>query len=367
MFYGQIMMQKYLEEPAISFCAIGDHTAEDDTPIQISEFGQGKGIDQLISKLVLWKSGNGNEHESYELATYFYESNVELMNAEMPFYFVTGDEGYFDQIDGAVLLKIFGKGIKQNSMNSKELWNKLMEKYNVFHIHKPYTSANYEKKIHQQWVETLGEERVLDIIHPKACIDLMLGAIALTSGKSLLQYVRDMKQRGQTEERIDEVEKALSKYAEKLSNGQIIPVKFKATTNNLSDKESIFNQNVLSVNKSSLKNDVNQADIDEITDAFRSIFSYDLDSDGIIYMGNLRNLKIMKSNEIPAEFICPLTKEILFDPVMTEDGNSYERKAIEKWLETHDFSPSGAQLSSKILLPNLALKQLIRDYLDSSN
>ncbi len=25
MFYGQIMMQKYLADPAVSFCAIGDH------------------------------------------------------------------------------------------------------------------------------------------------------------------------------------------------------------------------------------------------------------------------------------------------------------------------------------------------------
>ena len=60
-------------------------------------------------------------------------------------------------------------------------------------------------------------------------------------------------------------------------------------------------------------------------------------------------------------------KEICFDPVMTCDGNTFERKAIETWLDTRDISPaSGLALDSKILLPNFALKQLIRDYVQSS-
>ena len=38
---------------------------------------------------------------------------------------------------------------------------------------------------------------------PKACVDVMLGAIALTSGaRTLEDYVKDMKERGQDEERI---------------------------------------------------------------------------------------------------------------------------------------------------------------------
>lgn len=41
MFYGQIMTQKYLTDPSISFCAVGDHQA-DYAPLQVAEFGQGK-------------------------------------------------------------------------------------------------------------------------------------------------------------------------------------------------------------------------------------------------------------------------------------------------------------------------------------
>jgi hypothetical protein len=36
--------------------------------------------------------------------------------------------------------------------------------------------------------------------------------------------------------------------------------------------------------------------------------------------------------EIPDEFICPLTLELMRDPVMTKYGNSYERSAILKWV-----------------------------------
>ena len=41
MLYGQIMMKHYLNDPAISFCAIGDATT-DDAPLQVTGFGQGK-------------------------------------------------------------------------------------------------------------------------------------------------------------------------------------------------------------------------------------------------------------------------------------------------------------------------------------
>ncbi len=93
MFYGQIMMQKYLEDPAISFCAIGD-AVTDNAPLQVSEFGQGKEIDQLISKMYLEGGGGGNQHESYELGAYFYSRHSAFTQARKPYFFVTGIEGF---------------------------------------------------------------------------------------------------------------------------------------------------------------------------------------------------------------------------------------------------------------------------------
>ena len=46
-----------------------------------------------------------------------------------------------------------------------------------------------------------------------------------------------------------------------------------------------------------------------------------------------------------------------------EDGFTYERKAIEKWLEDHDTSPkTGATLASKALIPVHSLRAIIREF-----
>ena len=36
--------------------------------------------------------------------------------------------------------------------------------------------------------------------------------------------------------------------------------------------------------------------------------------------------------EVEARFLCPLTKELMRDPVSASDGHAYERGAIEAWL-----------------------------------
>lgn len=59
-------------------------------------------------------------------------------------------------------------------------------------------------------------------------------------------------------------------------------------------------------------------------------------------------------------FVCPITQEIMKDPVIDHEGNSYERVAIEKWLEKNSTSPvTRNPLTRAQLVPNRALKDLI--------
>ena len=47
------------------------------------------------------------------------------------------------------------------------------------------------------------------------------------------------------------------------------------------------------------------------------------------------------------------------------DGHTYERSAIEQWLETHNTSPAtGLELDSKQLIPCHRLRSLIRELHD---
>ena len=57
-----------------------------------------------------------------------------------------------------------------------------MTKYNVFYLHKPYHNADTDLKVIKQWSNALGKERILPMQTSKACVDVMLGAIALTAG-----------------------------------------------------------------------------------------------------------------------------------------------------------------------------------------
>ena len=62
------------------------------------------------------------------------------------------------------------------------------------------------------------------------------------------------------------------------------------------------------------------------------------------------------------EFTCPITRQLMRQPVIAADGHTYDRQAIETWLLTHDTSPkSGEVLSSSALVPNHNLKRLVDD------
>jgi hypothetical protein len=62
-------------------------------------------------------------------------------------------------------------------------------------------------------------------------------------------------------------------------------------------------------------------------------------------------------------FLCPITHEIFKDPVMTCDGITYERKAIEQWFQKGKVSSpmTGIPLPVPTLTPNVALKKVIEE------
>lgn len=67
--------------------------------------------------------------------------------------------------------------------------------------------------------------------------------------------------------------------------------------------------------------------------------------------------------DVPEQFLCPITLQIMRDPVITADGHAYERAAIEKWLEKSAASPqTGLALPHRMLTPSIALKQLIVEF-----
>jgi len=65
-------------------------------------------------------------------------------------------------------------------------------------------------------------------------------------------------------------------------------------------------------------------------------------------------------NEAMNEFLCPITFSLPVDPVTAEDGNVYERSAIEEWLKQQHKSPVTNLAMGTKLLPALRVKNMIR-------
>ena len=57
--------------------------------------------------------------------------------------------------------------------------------------------------------------------------------------------------------------------------------------------------------------------------------------------------------------ICPITHELMVDPVLAEDEHTYERSAIEMWLGTHCTSPMvpSRALSASRLVSNRIVRE----------
>ena len=73
-------------------------------------------------------------------------------------------------------------------------------------------------------------------------------------------------------------------------------------------------------------------------------------------------------SEIPKEFLCPITLAIMKDPVIMQDGHTYEREAIKKALQASPYSPlTKKPLNMKDAVPNYALKSMIEKYLNGGN
>ncbi|KAK3233847.1 hypothetical protein CYMTET_55879 [Cymbomonas tetramitiformis] len=57
---------------------------------------------------------------------------------------------------------------------------------------------------------------------------------------------------------------------------------------------------------------------------------------------------------------CPISLEIMRDPVIAADGHTYERASIEQWLRTHANSPkTGERLPNKNLTPNYTVRSMV--------
>ena len=95
-----------------------------------------------------------------------------------------------------------------------------------------------------------------------------------------------------------------------------------------------------------------------------------LDKDTVDSINVKRNI-IMKNNFqnneefVPKDFCCPITIELFVEPVIANDGHTYEKIAIEKWIQKFSLPKSpvtNRYLIDKRLIPNYSIQSQINNY-----
>eukprot|EP00298_Acanthocystis_sp_HF-20_P016515 c21503_g2_i1.p1 GENE.c21503_g2_i1~~c21503_g2_i1.p1 ORF type:complete len:156 (-),score=60.21 c21503_g2_i1:145-585(-) len=66
-----------------------------------------------------------------------------------------------------------------------------------------------------------------------------------------------------------------------------------------------------------------------------------------------------KSVLAPEDLICPLSNKLMIDPVIAQDGNTYERNVIEEWFRNGNTeSPITGEQMEKFLIANNSIRKL---------
>ncbi|CAI7907931.1 unnamed protein product [Closterium sp. NIES-53] len=70
-----------------------------------------------------------------------------------------------------------------------------------------------------------------------------------------------------------------------------------------------------------------------------------------------------RKQQMDEQFLCPISKEVMREPVVAADGFTYEREHMERWMASCTLSPAtGQPLAHSSLTPNHVLKNLIASH-----
>jgi len=77
---------------------------------------------------------------------------------------------------------------------------------------------------------------------------------------------------------------------------------------------------------------------------------------------------VLEYRPLPDAYYCPITCDLMKEPVLTPDGITYEREAIETWIKVNGLSPTTRDpLSIEELRPNNNLQKLLTDEREKSD
>ncbi|XP_022848956.1 U-box domain-containing protein 9 [Olea europaea var. sylvestris] len=109
--------------------------------------------------------------------------------------------------------------------------------------------------------------------------------------------------------------------------------------------------------------DVNLEAIDKAQQMLSALKELKMNKYPSLYFHNNSRREVV-SGAVPEEFKCPLSKELMRDPVIVATGQTYDRSFIQKWLKSGNRTCPRTQqvLSHTILTPNHLIKEMISQW-----
>jgi len=159
----------------------------------------------------------GGGDEGLEYPSFFYGHKVVLTKEtdNKGFFFIIGDSlPSYPTIKPHLAKSILDVDLEVE-MPMDQVFEKLKSKYHVFFVCRMPTTHGLENGeipnlMFQKWANWVGKDHILRLPEAKAIVDILLGAMSITTGtRTWKSYLADLQERGQSEERIKVVQNSL--------------------------------------------------------------------------------------------------------------------------------------------------------------
>jgi hypothetical protein len=152
-----------VSNPHVMCMAIGDVEC-DQAPLQVTQFEADIRIAQQLEKLWLEGHGGGNNYESYTLPWLFAAQRTKIdcwdKRQKKGYIFTMGDEQCPPYLPAGRITKKIG-GQHADDYTTKDLYEMVREKYNVFHLIIEEGSHGRERATLKSWQDAIGQNTLL--------------------------------------------------------------------------------------------------------------------------------------------------------------------------------------------------------------
>ncbi len=162
-----IMTETYKKVKDAEFLVMGiGDLAYDDAPIQASQFESDIRIVEQLDKVYFERGGGGNQYESYTAAWYFAINQTKLdawKRGKKGILITLGDEPLNPYLPKEALKRVTGNETLQGDVETKELYNEVIKKYDVYHfaINDSHTCYRYYRDdIKETWGKYLDNNHL---------------------------------------------------------------------------------------------------------------------------------------------------------------------------------------------------------------